>query len=230
MKQTSWGNTNFTSSLPLFHIISFSTFHLCSYNKVNNSSIYLIYENFWGWEMKQPPDSVLNYFELFFWGWKMKQPVIPFWTVLGMRIETTLESAQTVIHGSGGHEWAGGERARDFPLTFFYVLSVWSYLLSPKLLSTWGARVGRGGRTKDFPLTFFYLLYVWSYLLSPKLLSTGGAQMGGGQKVGHGRGGQQGKGPGEGGDGRGTSQWPKVMGTHINAYPGSERNGYTLIS
>jgi len=49
--------------------------------------------------------------------------------------------------------------------------------------------------------------------------------MGGGAK---GRG-QQGKGPGEGGDGRGTSQWPKVMGTNINAYPGSERNGYTLV-
>jgi hypothetical protein len=36
-----------------------------------------------------------------------------------------------------------------------------------------------------------------------------------------------------GGDGRGTSQWSKVMGTHINAYPGSypssERNRYTLI-
>ncbi len=31
-------------------------------------------ENFWGWEMKQPPDSVLNCFELFFWGWEMKQP------------------------------------------------------------------------------------------------------------------------------------------------------------
>jgi hypothetical protein len=42
MKQTSWGNTNFTSSLPLFHIISFSTFHLCSYNKANNSWIYII--------------------------------------------------------------------------------------------------------------------------------------------------------------------------------------------
>lgn len=41
MKQTSWGNTNFTSSLPLFHIISFSTFHLCSYNKANNSWIYI---------------------------------------------------------------------------------------------------------------------------------------------------------------------------------------------
>jgi hypothetical protein len=42
MKQTSWGNTNFTSSLPLFHIISFSTFHLCSYNKANNLWIYII--------------------------------------------------------------------------------------------------------------------------------------------------------------------------------------------
>jgi hypothetical protein len=38
---------------------------------------YLIYENFWGWEMKQPPDSVLNCFELFFWGWELKQPLNP---------------------------------------------------------------------------------------------------------------------------------------------------------
>jgi len=59
--------------------------------------MHLIYENFWGWEMKQPPDFVLNCFELFFWGWEMKQPLIPFWTVLGMRIEATLEPAQTVI-------------------------------------------------------------------------------------------------------------------------------------
>jgi hypothetical protein len=59
--------------------------------------MHLIYENFWGWEMKQPPDFVLNCFELFFWGWEMKQPLIPFWTVLGMRIEATPESAQTVI-------------------------------------------------------------------------------------------------------------------------------------
>ncbi len=58
-------------------------------------------------------------------------------------------------------------------------------------------------------------------------VGTGG---GGGSKGGmHGWGGQQGKGLGEGGDRRGTSQWPKVMGTHINAYPGSERNGYTLV-
>jgi hypothetical protein len=38
--------------------------------------------------------------------------------------------------------WGGGARAGDFPLTFFYLLSVWSYLLSPKLLSIGGARVG----------------------------------------------------------------------------------------
>ncbi len=38
MKQTSWVHTNFTSSsLQLFHIISFSTFDLCKYNKANNS-------------------------------------------------------------------------------------------------------------------------------------------------------------------------------------------------
>jgi len=36
-------------------------------------------------------------FELFFWGWEMKQPLIPFWTVLGMRIEATPEFARTVI-------------------------------------------------------------------------------------------------------------------------------------
>jgi hypothetical protein len=64
----------------------------------------------------------------------------------------------------------------------------------------------------------------------------GGHGRGGGKGGGHGcggaaGGGQQGKGPGEGGgDRRGTSQWPKVMGTHINAYPGSEHNGYTLVS
>jgi len=39
----------------------------------------------------------------------------------------------------------------------------------------------------------------------------------------------KGKDRARGGDGRGTSQWPKVMSTHINAYPGSERNGYTLV-
>jgi hypothetical protein len=47
--------------------------------------------------MKQPPDSVLNSFEQFFWGWEMKQPLIPFWTILGMRIEATPESARTII-------------------------------------------------------------------------------------------------------------------------------------
>ncbi len=43
------------------------------------------------------------------------------------------------------------------------------------------------------------------------------------------QGGQQGKGAGEGRDRRGTSQWPKVTGTHINAYPSNERNEYTLV-
>jgi len=33
-----------------------------------------------------------------------------------------------------------------------------------------------------------------------------------------------------GGDGRGTSQWLKVIGTHIDAYPGSKRNEYTLVT
>jgi hypothetical protein len=47
--------------------------------------------------MKQPPDSVLNCFELFFWVWEMKQPLIPFWTILGMRIEATPKCARTVI-------------------------------------------------------------------------------------------------------------------------------------
>jgi hypothetical protein len=63
-------------------------------------------------------------------------------------------------------QW-GGARAGDFPLTFFYLLSVWNYLLSPKLLSTGGGGMGGGargggpagesirrwgGRARDFPV------------------------------------------------------------------------------
>jgi hypothetical protein len=62
-------------------------------------------------------------------------------------------------------------------------------------------------------------------------LSKGGGTGGGGQQGGGGMGGvaSKGKDRARGGDGRGTSQWPKVMSPHINAYPGSERNGYTLV-
>jgi hypothetical protein len=32
-----------------------------------------------------------------FWGWEMKQPLIPFWTILGMKNEATPEFARIVI-------------------------------------------------------------------------------------------------------------------------------------
>ncbi len=53
----------------------------------------------------------------------------------------------------------------------------------------------------------------------------GGAWAGGAWAGGANRG----KDRARGRDGRGTSRWPKVMGTHINAYPGNECNGYTLV-
>jgi len=60
---------------------------------------------------------------------------------------------------------------------------------------------------------------IWEFLCSFTMGGRGGPEGGA----------SRGKDRARGGDGRGTSQWPKVMGTHINAYPGSERNGYTLV-
>jgi hypothetical protein len=69
----------------------------------------------------------------------MKQPLISFWTVLGMRIEATLESARIVIRPAGGGGTGGG-----LP-TYLFLSTICLKLPSfTKVTFYWGG--GTGGR------------------------------------------------------------------------------------